>query len=119
MKAGGVVTKDNLNVKQGADDITVTLKTPTKEEPQWEKLTVQTTGAKAVEYTPVDKEGKKSGETTSQVVTDNSKPTEVVLSKPETASGFIVKPIPATPDSKPTVDVVSAVACAAAKGRLL
>lgn len=119
MKNGGNVEKNELNVAPGAEDTTktVTLKNPPKDEPQWDKLTVQTTDAKSVEVTPVDKDGKKSGPTVTKDVTDNSKPTEIVFAPQSvTASGFIVKPVPATSESKPTVDAVSAVACVEPKG---
>lgn len=118
MKNGGKVEKDELKVTPGAEDTTqtVTLKDQPKDEPQWEKLTVQTTDAKSVEVTPIGKDGKPSGPTTTKEVTPDSKTTEIVFPQSVTASGFVVKPTPVSADAKPTVDAVSAVACIERQG---
>jgi D-alanyl-D-alanine carboxypeptidase len=117
MENGGVVKKDDLNVQPGKEGTTVASKKPTKEEPQWETLTVQTTDAKQVSYTPISKDGT-TGTTKTVDVADNKKPTEIVFDEILTASSIRVTPIGATDDSKPTLEVVSAVVCAEAQGTL-
>ena len=117
MENGGVVSKDDLKIVPGTEGTTVTPKRESKEEPQWEKLVVQTTDAKKVSYTPIYKDGT-TGTTKTVDVSDNSKPTEIVFDEILKASSIRVTPIGATDDSKPTLEVISAVVCAEAKGIL-
>lgn len=117
MVDGGKISKEDLKAAPGTEGTTtVTLKKTPKETPEWKSLSVQTTDAKSVEVTPVNEKGEPSGPAKTQDVTDDKKPTEILFVPSVTASGFTVKAVPATPESKPTVEVVSAAACVETQG---
>jgi hypothetical protein len=116
MVDGGVVPKDNLKIVEGPDGTTVIVKSPTKEVPEWEKITLETPKAVGVQYTPVDESGKKTGVTKFLPVTDDTKTVTIVFTETVKTAGFYVVPVSNTPNSA-TVKIVSVVACIASDGK--
>lgn len=116
MADGGVLSRDKLHVVEDHDSTTVTTKTPTKETPQWEAITVTVSKhVEAIKFTPVDKNGKPVGDAQIHHVTDSHKPVVIPLPGSVKAEGYVLHPISST-SSKHTIHVLSAVACVADEG---
>ena len=122
MKDGGVIPKDKLDVKrvETPEGTTLTLKSPTepKETPVWESITLTPGDLKKVTVTPVGKNGKPVGKSTTTPVKDSKKPTEVTFKKPLEADQLVVLLTPTTPKKPTDVDVVSVVSCMPEEGEI-
>ena len=122
MKNGGFVPKDSADVTtttaaDGTKKLIVKSKTPTDETPTFASFNVAPGDVKEIKYTPLDKDGKPTGETKTFIVTDPALPIDVVFDDPITADQLQIELVPATPGTPTTADLVSLIACMPEPGK--
>ena len=122
MENNGVVKADQLQITRDTNGkgVTVAPKISTKDDKpqQFDSVTLQPLkNIKEVTVTPVDKNGNKVAEPTTQKI-DSDKPTTVTLTTPVDANALHVEYTPVKEGEPTEAEILSVVACMKAEGKV-